>query len=167
MLQKYQKCLSVGLLKKLKEEETLKADNVENESFKYAELNKAKLRYMLIKEFKDDSAILKTILNEMEKLEMIGEKEINEIQNETKTKLNKLNEEIYRILLNLEFDLCNEKLKRRFFNRPNNYEDEINEIILRKAARNKIDETKRSKEEVKNKEDELLKHDVMNFKSLS
>ena len=167
MLQKYQKCLSVGLLKKLKEEETLKADNAENESFKNAELNKAKLRYMLIKEFKDDSAILKTILNEMEKLEMIREKEINEIQNETKTKLNELNEEIYRILLSLDFDLCNEKLKRRFFNRPNNYEDEINEIILRKAARNKIDETKRSKEEVKNKEDELLKHDVMNFKSLS
>ena len=167
MLQKYQKYLSVGLLKKLKEEETSKSDNAENESFKNAELNKAKLRYMLIKEFKDDSAILKTILNEMEKLEMIGEKEINEIQNETKTKLNKLNEEIYRILLNLEFDLCNEKLKRRFFNRPNNYEDEINEIILRKAARNKIDETERSKEEVKNKEDKLLKHDVMNFKSLS
>ena len=167
MLQKYQKCLSLGLLKKLKEEDTLKSDIAENESFKNAELNKAKLRYKLIKEFKDDSAILKTILNEMEKLEMIREKEINEIQNETKTKLNELNEEMYRILLNLEFDLCNEKLKRRFFNRPNNYEDEINEIILRKAARNKIDETERSKEEVKNKEDKLLKHDVMNFKSLS
>ena len=77
MLQKYQKCLSLGLLKKLKEEDTLKSDNAENESFKNAELNKAKLRYKLIKEFKDDSAILKTILNEMEKLEMIREKEIN------------------------------------------------------------------------------------------
>ena len=41
---------------------------------------------------------------------------------------------MYRILLNLEFDLCNEKLKRRFFNRPDNYEDEINEIILRKVC---------------------------------
>ena len=114
MLQKYQKYLSVGLLKKLKEEETSKSDNAENESFKNAELNKAKLRYMLIKEFKDDSAILKTILNEMEKLEMIREKEINEIQNETKTKLNELNEEMYCILLNLEFDLCMKSLKEDF-----------------------------------------------------
>ena len=43
-------------------------------------MNKVKLRYVMIKEFKDELTNLKTILNEIEKLEIMREQEINEIK---------------------------------------------------------------------------------------
>ena len=55
--------------------------------------------------------------------------------------------------MNLEFELGNEKLKRRFFNRAdivNTYEDEIK---LRSSAKEKINETEGLKKEVKDNEE--------------
>ena len=45
--------LFLGLLKKLKEQDKLKSDDIENELIKYIESNITKLRYMMIKEIKD------------------------------------------------------------------------------------------------------------------
>ena len=45
--------LFLGFLKKLKEQDKLKSDDIENELIKYIESNITKLRYMMIKEFKD------------------------------------------------------------------------------------------------------------------
>ena len=63
--------LSLGLLKKLKE---------------------GKLRNSMIEEFNDELKELKTILNEITKLELQREQEINEMKNETKRKLNMLDD---------------------------------------------------------------------------
>ena len=63
--------LSLGLLKKLKED---------------------KLRNSMIEEFNDELKELKTILNEITKLELQREQEINEMKNETKRKLNMLDD---------------------------------------------------------------------------
>ena len=45
--------LFLGFLKKLKEQDKLKSDDIENELIKYIERNITKLRYIMIKEFKD------------------------------------------------------------------------------------------------------------------
>ena len=45
--------LFLGFLKKLKEQDKLKSDDIEKELIKYIESNITKLRYMMIKEFKD------------------------------------------------------------------------------------------------------------------
>ena len=52
----------------------------------------------MIKDFKDELRDLKNILNEIKKLEPLREQEINEIKNETKGKLNILDNEINDIL---------------------------------------------------------------------
>ena len=52
-----------GLFKQLKEEGKLKSDNTDDELLKYIKLNKTKLSYMMIKEFKDSLTDLKTILS--------------------------------------------------------------------------------------------------------
>ena len=90
-------------VKQLKEHDKLKSDDAENELLKYIELNNAKLTNMVIKEFKDELKNLKTIINKMEKLEIIRKQEINEIINQRKRRFNQLNDEIIDILVNLEF----------------------------------------------------------------
>ena len=45
--------LFLGFLKKLKEQDKLKSDDIENELIKYIESNMTELRYLMIKDFKD------------------------------------------------------------------------------------------------------------------
>ena len=54
----------------------------------------------MIEEFKDELKSLKNMLNETKKkkLELLREQEINQIKNETKRKLNMLDDEINDIL---------------------------------------------------------------------
>ena len=60
----------------------------------------------MIEEFKDNLRGLKNILNEIKKkLEPLREQEINEIKNETKRKLNMLDDEINDILEKLDVNL--------------------------------------------------------------
>ena len=67
---------SVGLLKKLREDQLS----------------------TMIEEFKDELKDFKNILNKIKKLELLREQEINELKNETKRKLNMLDDEISDIL---------------------------------------------------------------------
>ena len=53
---------------------------------------------MMIEEFKDKLKDLKNTLNKIKEPVLIREKEINEIKNETKRKLNMLDDEISDIL---------------------------------------------------------------------
>ena len=55
-------------------------------------------KYIMIEEFKDEIKGLENILNEIKELKLLREQEINEIKNETKRKLNMLNDEINDIL---------------------------------------------------------------------
>ena len=52
----------------------------------------------MIEEFKDEIKGLENILNEIKELKLLREQEINEIKNETKRKLNMLDDEINDIL---------------------------------------------------------------------
>ena len=57
-------------------------------------------KYTMIEEFKDRLKGLKNILNKIKKLNFLREQEINEIKNETKWKLNMLDDEISNIFDN-------------------------------------------------------------------
>ena len=95
--------LSLGLLKKLKED---------------------KLRHTMIKEFKDEVKSLKTILNEIKKLELLREQEINEIKNKIKSKLIMLDDEISNILEKLDVHLTILELRCRFCEKAYDFEKE-------------------------------------------
>ena len=56
----------------------MKSNYIENELLKYIELNIAKIIYMMIKKFKDELINLKSIQNEIERLEMIREFEMDQ-----------------------------------------------------------------------------------------
>ena len=99
-------------------------------------------------------------LNEMEKIEIIREQQINEIKQDPKIKLNALNDEIDNISENLKFQLKHGTLKSRFFKRVNTYEDEKVKIISKKE----INEIKKLKEEVENNENKLLNAKTKIFK---
>ena len=88
--------LFLGFLKKLKKEDKLKSDDIDNELIKYIKLKMTKLRYMMIEEFKDE---LKN-LRELKELKSVREQEINEMKNTTKRKLNLLDDEISNTLEN-------------------------------------------------------------------
>ena len=62
-------------------------------------------KYTMIGEFKDELRGFKNIFNEIKKLELLREQEINEIKNETKRKLNMLDDEIKDILGKLDVNL--------------------------------------------------------------
>ena len=102
----------LGFLKQFKEDGKLKSDEIDNELSKYTELNKAKWRFMMIKELKDELTNLKAILNEMEKVNYETRKKWK--KNETEIKLNMLNDETNCILKNLEFELKHGTLKNRY-----------------------------------------------------
>ena len=59
----------------------------------------------MIEEFKDTLKRLKNILNEIKNLKLFREQEINETKNETKRKLNMLDNELDDILEKLDADL--------------------------------------------------------------
>ena len=103
-------------------------------------------------------------LKELEKLKLLREKEIKEIKNETKIKLNLLNYDINDTLKDLEFDLKYGLLKNRFFKSQSVYE---NETKLRVKVEEKINEIERLKGEVMNNEDRLLTMEIKIFKSLT
>ena len=103
-------------------------------------------------------------LKELEKLKLLREKEIKEIKNETKIKLNLLNYDINDTLKDLEFDLKYGSLKNRFFKSQSVYE---NETKLRVKVEEKINEIERLKGEVMNNEDRLLTMETKIFKSLT
>ena len=79
------------------------------------------------------------------------EQEINEIKNETKRKLNMLDDEINNILGELYIDLATLRLKCEFFEKPDEYNSIKKERKLRILAKKKkrINEIERLKEEVK------------------
>ena len=56
----------------------MKSNYIENELLKYIELNIAKIIYMMIKKFKDELINLKSIQNEIERLEMIRKLEMDQ-----------------------------------------------------------------------------------------
>ena len=64
--------LFLGFLKKLK------SDDIENELLNCTKSNIAKLRYIMVKKFKDELKNLQSILNEIEKLEMIRQVEMEQ-----------------------------------------------------------------------------------------
>ena len=103
-------------------------------------------------------------LKELEKLKLLREKEIREIKNETKIKLNLLNYDINDTLKDLEFDLKYGSLKNRFFKSQSVYE---NETKLRVKIKEKINEIERLKGEVMNNEDRLVTLETKIFKSLT
>ena len=103
-------------------------------------------------------------LKELEKLKLLREKEIREIKNETKIKLNLLNYDINDTLKDLEFDLKYGSLKNRFFKSQSVYE---NETKLRVKVKEKINEIERLKGEVMNNEDRLVTMETKIFKSLT
>ena len=64
--------LFLGFLKKLK------SDDIENELLNCTKSNIAKLRYIMVKKFKEELKNLQSILNEIEKLEMIRQVEMEQ-----------------------------------------------------------------------------------------
>ena len=72
-------------------------------------------KYIMIEEFKDELKSLKNILNEIEKLELLREREIKEIKNDTKRKLNMLDDEISNVSESLDVDLATLKLRCEIF----------------------------------------------------
>ena len=81
------------------------------------------------------------------------EQEINEIKNETKRKLNMLDDEINDILEKLDVNLTTLKLRCIFCGKPYDFKKERE---LRLSAKEKINKIEGLKEEVENNEDELL-----------
>ena len=69
----------------------------------------------MIEEFKDELKSFKNILNEIEKLELLREREIKEIKNDTKRKLNMLDDEISNVSENLDVDLATLILRCEIF----------------------------------------------------
>ena len=89
------------------------------------------------------------------------EQEINEIENETKRKLNMLDDKTNNILGKLYVDLATLKLK--CFEKP----DEYNSIKKERKLRISANEIARFKEKVKNNEDKLLNGETKIFKLLT
>ena len=105
-------------------------------------------KYIMIKEVQDRIKGLKNILNEMKKkLESLREQEINEIKNETKRKLNMLDDEINNILETLDVDLTTLITKCKFFEKPYEYNSIKKERKLKILAKERINEIKRFKKE--------------------
>ena len=67
----------------------MKSNDIENELLKYIELNIVKIIYMMIKKFKDELINLKSIQNEIERLEMIRELDMDQAY-EIKKEIEKL-----------------------------------------------------------------------------
>ena len=107
-------------------------------------------------------------MNEIKKkLELLREQEIKEIKNETTRKLNMLDDEINDIFQKLDVDLTTLILKCKFFEKLYAYDFIKMERKLRILAKERINEIKRFKEDVKNNEDKLLDGETKSFKLLT
>ena len=80
---------------------------------------------------------------------------INEIENETKRKLNVLDDEISNILEKLNEDLTTLELRCRFCEKSYDFEKER---VFRLSTKERINEIKRRKEKTENNKDKLLNH---------
>ena len=80
---------------------------------------------------------------------------INEIENETKRKLNVLDDEISNILEKLNEDLTTLELRCRFCEKSYDFEKERE---LRLSTKERINDIKRRKEKTENNKDKLLNH---------
>ena len=78
----------------------------------------------MTEEFKDELRGSKNILNEIKKLELLREQKINEIKNETKRKLNMLDDETNDILEKLDVNLTTLVLRCTFCEKPHDFEKE-------------------------------------------
>ena len=116
-------------------------------------LKERKLRKTTIEEFRNQLKDLKNILNEIKKLELLRQQEINEIKNETERQLSMLNDEMSNVLDRLEVNLTTVELRRRFYEKPHESEKERE---LRLSTKEKINEIKGLKEEVEDNKEELL-----------
>ena len=116
-------------------------------------LKEHKLRKTTIEEFRNQFKDLKNILNEIKKLELLRQQEINEIKNETERQLSMLNDEMSNVLDRLEVNLATVELRRRFYEKPHESEKERE---LRLSTKEKINEIKGLKEEVEDNKEELL-----------
>ena len=92
---------------------------------------------------------------------------MNEIKNETKRKLNMLDDEINHILEKLDVDLTTLILTSNFFEKLYEYDSIKKERKLRILAKEKVNKVERLKEEVKNDEDELLDGETKILKLLT
>ena len=79
-------------------------------------------KYIMIKEFKDKIKRLKKYISQDKKLELLREQEINGIKNETKRKLNMLDDEINNVSEKLDADLTTLITKCKFFEKPYDFE---------------------------------------------
>ena len=84
-------------------------------------------------------------MNEIKKLEPSREQKINEIKNETKKKLNILDDEINDILEKLDVNLTTLKLRCIIWVNPHDFEKERE---LRLSAKEKVNKTEGLKEKV-------------------
>ena len=106
-------------------------------------------------------------MSKIKKLELLREQEMNEIKNETKRKLNMLDDEINHILEKLDVDLTTLILTSNFFEKLYEYDSIKKERKLRILAKEKVNKAERLKEEVKNDEDELLDGETKILKLLT
>ena len=90
-----------------KSKQTVNFFNIPNKPFPLTPSKK----YIMIEEFNDELKSLKNILNEIEKLGLVREQDINEIKNDIKRKLNMLEDEINYVLRKLYVDLATLRLK--------------------------------------------------------
>ena len=90
---------------------------------------------------------------ELNKLEMLKEIESNEIENETKIKLNLPNYKLNDILKDLEFELKHGTLKNRVFKRWNSYEYKMKSRL---PAEEKVNEVERFRKTTINNNSVLL-----------
>ena len=90
-----------------KSKQTVNFFNIPNKPFPLTPSKK----YIMIEEFNDELKGLKNILNEIEKLGLVREQDINEIKNYIKRKLNMLEDEINYVLRKLYVDLATLRLK--------------------------------------------------------
>ena len=74
-------------------------------------------------------------MNKIKKLNFLREQEINQIKNETKRKINMLDDEISNIFNKLDVDLLTVELRCRFCEKPHDFEKEKE---LRLSAKERI-----------------------------
>ena len=88
---------------------------MDDELLKYLELNRTKWRYMMIKNLKNVLKYLKTIPKYIEKLKIISERQINEIdQKKVRRIRNKKKDRLEEVDENLRISI----LRNRFLKRP-------------------------------------------------
>ena len=92
-------------------------------------------KYTMIEEFKDERQGFKNILNEIKETKI----KIHGIKNETKRKLNVLNDEISNILEKLDVNITTLELRCRFCEKPHDFEKERE---LRLSAKERINKMK-------------------------